>query len=465
MEAADPNLDPRWDWRAEESFRLFLSPQGGTPTPVVAQTPFRTAWNILNRFTADFEPEDGWMLVHKDFGTPAAGVPFPYFTLYNRYRGLFRVMLFNGANREESFYIGQLSFLEGNSRPDRTAAILTFAADQQDAFRSHYDRTQSLVATCQMATYGDWAVFDFPLAGFDPELEKRDPVLILTLKGIAASKLQMEGQGRLDLVEKQVAETTPGFAFSGGDLAGAAQTGYKFFKDVDTWFREEASNPKNKDQFWFGPVQKLLTSSRVASFVPIIASLGGFVNAFVGGANRAGPREPLAFTGQLQFGIEGGLETTRQLWATAFYLVPGPRDGLAQRPLQKVPWGIFNIENLPLLQVKHIGDPGPEHRWMPLHVRLARPTILLNQETGMDFLSCRISYQRNNVKQNDRDEEPMPFLNLEQAIWPGCDFGPDHSVGNRILWEFKFRIREAVKHSDHEIVLYKSTVYSTVPDG
>jgi hypothetical protein len=79
MPPDDPNLDPGWDWTAPSEYVLYSSVNGGTVQRYATQLPYYLPGNTLNSFqTPDMYPEDGWELVHRDFGTPGAAPPFPY---------------------------------------------------------------------------------------------------------------------------------------------------------------------------------------------------------------------------------------------------------------------------------------------------------------------------------------------------------------------------------------------------
>jgi hypothetical protein len=93
----DPNGDRMWDWRAEE-FTVYLpSGQGGVPNTLVSpffdQNGNVNTFYLSNAIEKDFEPEDGWELLYRKFGSMQQGVTTPYFMLYNRYTGTIRVFV------------------------------------------------------------------------------------------------------------------------------------------------------------------------------------------------------------------------------------------------------------------------------------------------------------------------------------------------------------------------------------
>ena len=42
----------------------------------------------------DYSPTEGWVLLKKDFGCSGGGIDYPYFILYNKYRGVIRLFMY-----------------------------------------------------------------------------------------------------------------------------------------------------------------------------------------------------------------------------------------------------------------------------------------------------------------------------------------------------------------------------------
>ena len=121
----DPNLNPNWEWWNYQPHTLYYSPTGtnNNISPISTYLPYFSQGNILNTGTElDMSKADGWVLAFKDFGTPTRAIDFPFFALYNKYRGIFRVMLYNAPRVSGTYFKADLSFVNQSN----TAGIFTF---------------------------------------------------------------------------------------------------------------------------------------------------------------------------------------------------------------------------------------------------------------------------------------------------------------------------------------------------
>jgi hypothetical protein len=159
---ADPNSEDRWDWRQEE-FTIYLQGEGGTQgtdvvtivSPYFDQQGNPNVFDLADAQNKDFEPEDGWELLYRNFGTPQQGTTTPFFVLYNKYTGTIRAFV-NIINSGESPYTAaamKLTFENPGFSPTRQTAVLnqvgssTFAGDeiQRDAGRFKLDGVIEMV--------------------------------------------------------------------------------------------------------------------------------------------------------------------------------------------------------------------------------------------------------------------------------------------------------------------------------
>ena len=107
----DPNANPNWDWRNGDDpsyqypasrYKIYKETPEGNTIELYKDAPWNqpNAWDALD----DNKPEDGWLLIARDFGTPARGVlgdnPIqkPFFILYNKYKMKLRVFILAQAN-------------------------------------------------------------------------------------------------------------------------------------------------------------------------------------------------------------------------------------------------------------------------------------------------------------------------------------------------------------------------------
>lgn len=464
MPQGDPNLDPAWDWTGENRYALYSSVNGGPVQQSNCQLPFFLSGSPLNNFqTPDMYPEDGWVLVHRDFGTPEAAQPFPFFTLYNRYRGIFRVMLFNAVNREGTYFLGELSFLEGARYPEARAGLFSFA--DSNGFRAcldNYDPSITLTALSAMTAYGSWAVFDFPLVGYDPDLKKKDPILVFKLTSIEKQDFNLQSAGSLQLFQavENGEQARPGFASTAGALFEAGRKGFASYKTVDAFMKNEilskAGEEKNKNEAWFGVAKRIATSS-AGCYAPIVAGLGAAIESFVGGAHAASEWEHLNFKGQLQFDTQGVLKTTRVLWYHNFFLNAGSReDGRAQRPVQDLDWGVFNFNRMARGQESH--QPYRRNNWVGADVTwklLEPPSIIVNPGAGLELVSVRVAHIRK--EENGVDKAVSGFMTVQEAMEKGITYDrrKETQQGTGLIWELHFQTLSPTRFADRDILVVK----------
>jgi len=487
MKPDDPNLDPKWDWTARTQHEVFAA-QAGTVERHTVWSPYFTAGNpLMKGEEPDHHPEDGWVLVHRDFGTRDAAQPFPLFSLYNKYKGTFRIMLMNAMLREEAVFLGELAFLGGKS-----SALLAFHDDARP-FLKGYDPGLKVIATSNMRTYGDWAVFDFPLVGFDPATTAQELILTFKLSAIDKARLKLAGEGTLDLRQAfDQNEVRPGFFLNGLALYGQCRQTLNIYDDAKSFIKDEVRSPagitKNKDKAWF-PLATQLAAGNCGTLYPYAMALGGLLTNYIGGARSGAGAQLLRFEGQFQFAVDGAIETRRELWAHNFYLNPGTRDALAQRPVQAIDWGVVGLEEAPYYtNGDHTrtgaNDPRPElakHFQSP-HRNVARllepPKVVVNPNCGMELVSTRVAFAFEPVRGlpfaghvTNLKADCSPYLDLAtacrngfdchfQPLWtgmrgqgPSCDWTIRKVAG--LLFEFRFQVKEPTRFMDKEIVIIR----------
>jgi hypothetical protein len=172
---ANPNSDPNWNWRTSQYTIWFENETGIRSTlissPGVAQGSF---WSGL----LDNKPEDGWVLVARDFGSQQYPLNYfnqssesPWFILYNKYRGLLRFFIHvRGLLGNASS--GSIQLKIGNAVYTSTLTHLrstSFALDKKDSVK--YNTASAL----NLINNGQWAWGDFPMA--------YDPTIIATNQG------------------------------------------------------------------------------------------------------------------------------------------------------------------------------------------------------------------------------------------------------------------------------------------
>ena len=500
MKSGDPNREQAdWDWQTRDYIELYCSPDAATVKKMTTYTPFYSYGSqVWDHREPDMHPEDGWVLVHRDFGIPEGGQAFPFFTLYNKYRGIFRIMLFNATNREGSFFVGELSFVDGSKYSEARTGLFTFADNKKSQCSlKEYDPEVKLTAISQMVANDSWAVFDYNLLGFDPGFGAKDPIILFKLSSIERQSIKLNTVGNLQLFQA-ITTSLPvraGFTSTSGSayqtasgLIEVGKKGYATYKTFDSFIQNEvlsqAAQEKHKDDSWYGAI-RALASSKVAGTVPYVAAFGSVVECFVGGSSTASNWEPLNFTGQLELDASGALQTTRDLWYHCFYLKQGTPDGAkAHRPLRSVPWGLYNFREIPCIHTPTV-IRATRHNLSSFDgtTKLyAEPELVFNPDSGMTLSSTRVAFILSDemFSTHMRGERSRtvasPFMTIPAAKDTGYTYfhhtghspdqfhpsmvHPNTTVGFHpfaLLWEFKFKVQQPTRLSDSEIVVYKRT--------
>jgi hypothetical protein len=314
-----------------------------------------------------------------------------------------------------------------------------------------------------MKAFGDWAVFDFPLVGFDPSLNNLDPILTFSLSGVDSQKLKSSGNASIDLVQQIESKSArPGFGIS--DIKQAVDTGLNYYRAPLNWM-EELTNQKNKSQRWYNTAVNL-SKTAVASYVPWIAALGGIVESFIGGSKKAAQWEPLRFKGQIKFDFQGNILLERGLWAHNFYLKTGPQSTMAQRPLQDVSWGVFNIQSPPVLVEEDRPVAGIHYYY---YVLRSGGEILVNPDAGLELTSTQVAVKFDRKYLEYDPGPPMPgappfdletdtsyFDSMESFTKAGILrlWKPNKPIA--VLYKLTFKTRQPTLYSDNEIVMIKT---------
>jgi len=460
MEPDDPNRDPKWEWYHNNKVKLFSSINGSSVTKHEARLPFYTPGTILNSHSqVDAYPEDGWILVHCDFGTEKEAQPFPFFTLYNRYRGTFRVMLFNAVNREGSYFIGELGFLDGEKFPAARAGLFTFADTAADrCFLRTYNPNLKLTAISRICAFGSWAVFDFPLVGYDPSTKAKDPILVFKLSSVQRQELSLKSKGNLRLMQvMELDDQVQPSHLSNQSISGVQAIlkvgieGYNAYRSVKSFVDNEIVSKegqgKNKDAAWFSAAAAL-ASGGGAAYGPYLQLMGAVLNSFIGGANFASSWEPLCFAGQFSFDTEGTIETRNELWCHNLFINTGPDDNRAQRPVQEVEWGIFNFRSVPT----------SNWFWSSSVNLTAPPDILINPNSGLVHTSTRVAFIQSGAPGPGENPISTQFMTVEEAM-VNRKYKQRHlgDSARAALWELKFKTTSPTKFSDNKIIIYKKT--------
>jgi hypothetical protein len=383
-----------WDW-TEADLLLHVRYQGDTRDPV-HDVPM--PWNDYSgpcfQEEADVDPVDGWVLLAGDLGTNLLEPPpdFPYFFLYNKYRGLIRSYFFYGARysapTEATHQMGSLEF-ENGQVPAFTHHTGTTLDD--------YDPAYVQVFMKKHMPLNHWACLDFDVAGYDPDIaSKSGTTFALWWYELTQSLLEAQGvaglSGTLDAADLRTGKVGGEWDTIQG-AAGPIMKAVSLFagsEDAANTLaaRIEAFHDDGNAQTWWstaiaaGAPAAALSAGDVAS---VIADLGGFITKLVTGGS--GSQVPLSWTvdltGDLQ--INGTISEAPDLTSVRFY-VPGSAYGSHPRlePFYHQPLGVYALSARPTLKWYSRQPSGKS-----VNLDLPPDWVTVNPHAGLQLVSAR----------------------------------------------------------------------------
>jgi hypothetical protein len=335
-----------------------------------------------------------------------------------------------------------------------------------------YDKAKQDDFLGRMAINHGWAWADFTLFGYDPNAHP-DAKLHLELHGLDISQVQLEGQLNLNqVIDSSAPSSSNTNAFS--TLLGAYNAGHKYYKDVNAQktalqkrVDKEKANPGN-DPWWVATAETFLLSN-ASSVAPYIGALLGFVKFFIGGKSGPARREPMNFEGALT--MTGTITTVQQIDMGDFALSTGPAAPDFYRPVQPIPWGVFNLTEKPLMLVTAYASGCYNDYGKILYCEeagdyaLAPPSYVVNPNAGLTLKSVKTAFIYWGAA-------PSAFVDSSQLTesyswyeqWCDDEFwgnypcsvysygtGRPRSVG----LELTFEINTQTAYADREFVVYK----------
>jgi Secretion system C-terminal sorting domain len=298
----------------------------------------------------DMYPEDGWMLVGKSFGESSTGTctpPLPFFALYNKYRGIMRVMIYRPNNAIIPFSTGYLVSLslQGDAAQ---APIFTFNQNTK-CYLDNFQRDVVLTTATQGSFIENWVWADFNLTGFDPILETK-PNLRLAVQLTAQDFTQVNLSGTLKLDGYIGNNIQPSGNETLNGVNSAVANGVKFIKGANGIVKELTEFMKPfKDSLGnytsytaIGDIVKgLKPASDFFSAISPFGSILNYVLQLVGGNAPAAPT-PISLKGSIN--LTGSQLTSRPGALGIIGLNTNyPATGAEIKPVQSIPWGIINF--------------------------------------------------------------------------------------------------------------------------
>jgi len=91
--------NPGWDWRGKVAYSFNTLDVNNQPNSITKISPWYDSITnnpninrFVTQFPKDYEPNDGWVLIQRDFGNPVP-INNPYFILYNKFSGVLRIFV------------------------------------------------------------------------------------------------------------------------------------------------------------------------------------------------------------------------------------------------------------------------------------------------------------------------------------------------------------------------------------
>ncbi|MCG8420800.1 MAG: hypothetical protein MJE77_23000 [Proteobacteria bacterium] len=442
MPPDDPNLDPNWDWTQDgPGHTLYYTDLSGIIRSTTRQLPFYVSGHALNTIEKDMYQEDGWVLAFRDFGTPDSAPDMPFFVLYNKYRGMLRIMLFNTRELAYSRFKLELSF----KSPSASGALFTYSAHEKAAL-DDYDSSKFEVFLVEANAINGWLYGDFMLTGYDPNLSPLTQ-LRLHIVGVNVANLSLESDEFT--LSEVLRDANPGASNGGSDLVGAVNEGHKYYKNVNGAARSlrEAAD-KNPGKWWSDILKSVVGTpskpSPLASVASIAGGLIGFIGSFIGGSDDPAPREPLYFEGALK--MSGSIIEENPLYSLDLGLTysAGSNPSDHYRPLRSIRWGIFNLRTQPVVEYTS------RRLWDAYYCEAELkeiPAYVFNGQAGLQLVSVKYALTR-------EDAEPTEFSSDPQYGNAGYSLIP--CLPKHVAVEVKMRTTSPTRYFDNDIVFYKA---------
>ncbi|BDD07806.1 hypothetical protein FUAX_02380 [Fulvitalea axinellae] len=412
---ANSDLSPNWDWTTDEDLDIYTShPLDKSPVKLYGvKTPFYSQ-HELSEFQ-DMAPEDGWMLVFKNFGSNDISPirDLPSFSLYNKYTGVLRIMTFipSIADIDYSKVVGVLKASSSSS----DHSLFTYYAEGDETTIKGFDPQMSVFySTKSFNLNHHWISTDFILSGYDPEDVNRDIALDFELYGCDITNVEGEANGSIEqeLSERKIS----GFWKFIGQLEQGLKSGVSFYNDSEKAIKTiKAIGEKFKKK-------ESTTSNRQSSFITVAQaaySAIGAVRGFIKGG-KANTPTPIKFNAD--FDIQLKMELKKPIYSLKFSLRTDSNHASAIKPTQNISWGVFNLKDRIKYNVNHYkyykeNEAHPYKEAWDEFVNVNSPTFLSNivHNPSLPTPTYKIGF----VKKNGADILSTQASNARRVYYDG----------------------------------------------
>lgn len=351
-----------WDWRQEYYTDMYVIGENnpysnggfGVPNPFTPPTTGGTNVNLDKFYTqyattnsigsVDCQPDDGWELLAKEFGSAQSPVNTPFFCLYNRHTGIVRAF----------FLMVQTPSSTQNGAIVKMQHVLN-AQSAQSAIFSHLfpitNPVENFIKGGIMASpnyyvsqKGYWMYGDFPMA-YDPCVCYYQSKIIFEIETSQQMSITLDAD--INGYFNQIIASTGGNVSNKENIFDVAGNIFRSGnKSYDSWKKsvDEIDKFANKqeidlrNQILFGTVnmRNLLTT------IPYLGAAFGVLDYFQS-LNQSSKASPMNFGANLQFTGNGNI-MQRNSYGTFTYWTPGSNQSAqTEKTIYDNPLGVVSF--------------------------------------------------------------------------------------------------------------------------
>ena len=346
------NTSNTWDWTTQFYNDVYIKNRSYTTIASPFFNPNSTFQNpnlifLQNASIKDMDPDDGWELLVKDFGTnvnvPSTAVTNPFFALYNRYLGIIRTffMVVDPLSGQNNRATMSLMFEGGN--PHNETALLANANPVIRALDQFEKNVIVRMPNKYSNEYDYWLFADFPVS-YDPCTCLFQSQITFTVQLIQTTNASLTAKlsGGLTGTVKEIIKASPDGVQTGGfsnsalnwvnGVVKSANDGYKSW----TSFKDAGLSAMNflVSKSAYEKQTTSLELTQLTSFIKNIPYVGGVLGVFDfltgGGKKAATSAGPLAMQANLKLDVTGTIDGKLELSTVRGYRTintPGSQTG------------------------------------------------------------------------------------------------------------------------------------------
>ena len=364
-----------WDW-TQETFTLYIKADAGGYYTENAISPFHsnnlslqpnTSHLVFVNGDKDYQVEDGWELLYRNFGTMDNPVAEPSYALYNRYNGLVRIFIWLTANESTSYQSAMVTtshLVDGDL--GSFSSIFEHMNSPMHALESFEKGLGYQTHNDYYEAVGTWILSEF-VAAYDPCT--CDYPSAISVKPILASvsdiNLDITGTSITSFIMSNGTVTSPNtFGFS--SAIGAAANGVNSLSAITKKGAETYKNLEKFSDFALNKIVPVATYNMNSlpanlpnwfSAVPYVGTAISVLDMLIGGGKKAAAPTVTGHSTQYQFTATGELTTSSPYQPTAFYTPGSSTEGFptANIPNYNNALGVANLLEDPVVKMEQWG--------------------------------------------------------------------------------------------------------------